>query len=216
MKQLVWMAAGSLLLLGVGCGRIAAPTIPPTTPPLVNIPTPATSTASSIPEDWYTTERSLLGGLLLSYPGVTLVGQTSDQKTRERVLTVDLGTAVKDIGGKAVPKRTLYADRLIPGDEYYDLSCNATSTRLGSVQQATSTQAARGAALCVRSFTEGAAGNLFHRQEAVVFTSRGGFVIGQVVHSVQCANFEQPEAECVPYDAVRDEALYGQILDTLR
>lgn len=214
MHRMAVIALGCFALLGGGCAKknVIAPL------PLQTIPTPTVSSTSEvvIPAGWQTAQ-GMLGGLSVSYPGTVLSGeQPMVTSTRERLLTVDLGTAVESPGGKAVPRRTFYVDRLLLGDEYYDIDCAATSTGLGVLSSATTTIVPSTLSLCARSFADAGAGNIYTHHEASVFTMRGGYVVGQITHSVQCANFERPEEQCVPYDEARDAALYQAILRTIR
>lgn len=209
--------AGLLAIAGAGCIRSATQTVPvdSTVPPLGHVPTPVVTSTESIPAGW---ERVSFGDIWSLYqPGRAApeLGEPS-LDTRLRRFTADLGTAVEEPGEKAVPRRTLTIERLLPGDDYLSLGCVATSTRFGTPTSVVSTSTAQQVSACLRTFVEGAAGSQYHTLSATLLSLQDAYVVDYTVRATNCSLYERPEEQCVAFDEARDMALFWAILATLR
>ena len=215
--QSIFVLGAALVFMGAGCGRptpavVGNPT-PPSTP-VGYIPTPQVTSTSVLPQGW--SEQSFGEIWVLAHPGkVQPTNEEPPVKTRARVLTLDLGTAVSDPGERSVPRRSMTIDQLLPGDVYRTVGCVSTSTELGVDISAVSTTTRQGIGICLRTQVEAAAGNRYHTLSATVIGIQSAYVLDYVVHSVECGNFEHPDEQCVAYDEARDQALFWQILNAL-
>lgn len=211
------MLGALLVFMGAGCVKTAAPvsiSSTPTSTPAGYIPTPGATTTQAVPEGWKV--QAFGDSWSLAHPGVVQTAHDEPPvKTRARVVMIDLGTAVADAGEKTVPRRIITIDRLLPGDDYLTIGCVATSTSVGMASSAVSSRTAQGVGVCIRTENEAAAGNRYHTLSATVIGVQSAYVIDYVVHSVECANYDRPAEQCVPYDEARDQALFWRMLDTL-
>ncbi len=213
----VAIVASALVFIGTGCTQYQKPAevLSPTLPPAGYIPTPIVTSTQTLPNGWTT---FTVGGVWsFSHPGVVQTeNETPPVETRARQTTIDLGTAVEGGDEKSVPRRTLVVDQLLRGDDYLTIGCVATSTRLGSPSSVISTTTAQGIGICLRTQEEGAAGNRYHTISATILGIGSAYAMSYTVHSVECANYENPADACVAFDTDRDTALFSQILHTLR
>lgn len=211
------IATSALLCMGTGCTQTQKPpeSVPLTPPPAGYIPTPLVTSTQALPDGW--TTFTMGGTWSFSHPGtVQAQGDAPPVETRARQTTIDLGTAVEGGGEKSVPRRTLVVDQLLRGDDYLTIGCVATSTRLGSPSSVISTTTAQGIGICLRTQEEGAAGNRYHVMSATILGIGSAYAMSYTVHSVECANYENPAEACVAFNKERDTALFSQILNTLR
>lgn len=219
-----------LLLLGAGCQNQNAPSptlsvqtsvgtieTPSSTIPVTSSTSPI-AVSSTLPvviqTDWQT--ANLFSGWTLKHPNkADALDPTSDEVTKEQLLLrVDLGTAVKDPGGKSVPTRKLEVYRLKFGDLRLD-GCDSALVGKQGIRQVMPVATALNAILCLQKSSDAGAGNLYDTYDYIFATNTGAYVFSFTTHSVQCQNFERPDEQCVMYDEKRDAELFPIIMGTL-
>lgn len=209
-----------LVVVGLGAGCQPMPEMPSMIPSST-LPGAPTSTglgtaSSTLPfvrhADWNIT---ILGDVRLYHPGTsTPATPGSDEATRGLIATVDLGTAVENPGTHSVPRRTMQIWRLSRNDGALEPCTDAQVGQRGIRAVRMVHNRAR-QSFCLRSSADAGAGNRYDTQTYTLPTANGGYSFVFTTHSVECLNFPRPQEQCVPFEGVRDTALFGEIMGTL-
>lgn len=161
------------------------------------------------------TTLSLFDGWELRYPSTAaLQSLTTAEKTEGKLFKIDLGTAVQNAAGRAVPTRTLEVSKLRPAD-FRTRGCDPTLVGEQNISSLQTVSTVGGTRFCLQSSSDAGAGNLYDVQDYIFTTDSGTYAFTFVTHSVQCANFPEPDKQCVWFDAGRDRALFGEIMGSM-
>ncbi|MBP7005549.1 hypothetical protein KBB27_00280 [Patescibacteria group bacterium] len=160
-------------------------------------------------EEW---RESLFSEFVFFYPGTsTHIDPESPEAKKDGLVTqIELPTAVENPGTRDVPKTILRVYR-----RALMTRCDASATGRAGVTEVHSIGNAYGVMFCAWSSSEGAAGNLYNTHEYRVNMGNGSYVFTFVTHSVQCANYPDPAAQCVAYSEERDTEIFNKILGTV-
>ncbi len=163
-------------------------------------------------EDWNAT---LIADIRFSHPGTATPADPKSEEARQGlVTTIDLGTAIQDPGTKSVPKRTLKVRRLLRTDPLL-APCSENEVGQQGIRAVKMVRNRARQSFCVRSSADAGAGNLYDTRSYVLMTAAGGYEFAFTTHSVQCLNFPRPQEQCVPFEEVRDTALFEEIMGSL-
>jgi hypothetical protein len=209
MKRLLLSLSLGLVAFGAGCSRPTTPPVSPTTPATIQSETSQNST-----KGWQEVENRPHGFAFKLPP----IAKTASLDEQDALYSYDLGTQAVSATAESFPETTLSISLLEASDDRLQDCFYVESGWADGYTPARSERVTlNNRSVCLTVEQDAGAGNRYTSYSYATVLEDGSYVVMRfVVHSVECANYENPDTQCVAFDEARDTKQFNDIVSSLR